>query len=67
MEHVLQDLARDRHQRMLAAAEAGREANRVRRHSRVSRRAERAERRVVSQWDQAHRLRAHLIELESAV
>jgi hypothetical protein len=65
MEHVLSDLARDRQRGILAAAEAERDGRRASQHSRVSRLAERAERRLASHWDHAARLRAHLTELES--
>lgn len=66
MQHVLPDLAHERIQTMLATAAEERDARRAREHRRVVRRAERAERRVVSKWDEARRLRAHLRELESA-
>ena len=65
MQHVLQDLARDRHQSMLTMGESQRQGERASRHSRICRRAERAERRLVSRWDEATQLRAHLTELES--
>lgn len=65
MEHVLGDLARDRQRAILAVAETERDIRRARQHSRLSRLAERADRQLASQWDQAARLRAHLRELES--
>ncbi len=65
MEHVLANLAADRQRQLLAVAEAERDGHRARRHSRVTRQAERADRRLASHWDQAARLRAHLRELES--
>ena len=60
------ELARDRQQDLLAVAAAQREGRRAQLHSRIVRRAERAERRQLSHRDQAVRLRARLDELESA-
>jgi len=65
MEHVLGDLARDRQQYLLATAEAERDGHRAQQHNRLSRQAERADRRLASHWNHAARLRAHLRELES--
>jgi len=65
MRHVLGDLARDRQQCMLATAEAKRDGHRARQHNRLSRQAERADRRLASHWNHAARLRASLRELES--
>ncbi len=66
MEHgLLGNLARDRQAHLLALAEAERDGYRARRHSRIARRAERADRRLASHWDQAARLQAHLRDLES--
>jgi hypothetical protein len=65
MEHALGELAKDRQRHLLAVAEAEREGHRARQHSRISRQADRADRRLASHWDQAVRLRAHLTELES--
>lgn len=66
MEHVLRDLARARQRDMLACAESDRDGRKAWRHNRISRQAERAERQLASQWDQAVRLRADLSRLESA-
>lgn len=65
MERMLQDLARERRHFLVTEVDASRQAGRARKHSRVTRQAERAERRVVSQWDQARRLRLRVRELES--
>ena len=64
MVHILpDDLAREHQRSMLAAAEAERAGARARQHRRTVRRAERAERRLVSQWDQAVKLQARVREL----
>lgn len=60
------ELAREHQRSLLATAAAEREANRARLHRRITRRAERAERRQLSHRDQVIRLRALLEELESA-
>jgi len=51
---------------MLAAAEAQRNGALARKHRRTVRRAERAERRLASQWDQVVKLKARVRELELA-
>jgi hypothetical protein len=61
-----EDLAREHQRSLLAAAEAQRAGARVRKHRRTVRRAERAERRLISQWDQAVKLQAQVRELELA-
>ncbi len=67
MVHLLPgDLAREHQRSMLAAADAQRAHARARQHRRTVRRAERAERRMVTQWDQAVKLQARLRELELA-
>jgi len=58
------DLAREHQRGMLATAEAERAGARARLHRRTVRRAERAERRLISQWDQAMQLKAEVRELE---
>lgn len=60
------DLARENQRSMLAAAEARHAAARAREHRRTVRRAERAERRLISQWNQALKLKARVRELELA-
>jgi hypothetical protein len=65
--HILpEDLAREHQQSMVAAAEAQRAGARARQHRRTVRRAKRAERRLLSQWDQTVELQARVRELESA-
>jgi hypothetical protein len=65
--HILpEDLAREHQHSMVAAAEAQRAGARARQHRRTVRRAERAERRLLSQWDQAVKLQARVRELELA-
>lgn len=65
--HILpEDLAREHQRSMLAAAEAQRNGARARKHRRTLRRAERAERRLLSQWDHALKLQARVRELELA-
>jgi len=67
MVHILpEDLAREHQRWMLAAAEAERAGARARRHRRTVRRAERAERRLLSQWNRAVQLQAQVKELEAA-
>jgi RNA binding exosome subunit len=61
------ELARERHQLLLATAAAQREAQRALLYSRISRQAERAERRQLSRRDQAIRLRGRLERLHSAI
>jgi len=61
------ELARERQQGLLAAAAARREAQRALLYSRISRQAQRAERRQLSQRDQAIRLRGRLEKLRSAI
>jgi hypothetical protein len=60
------ELARERQQGMLAEAAAQREAQRAELYGRIFRQAERAERRQLSQRDQAIRLRGRLEKLVSA-
>jgi hypothetical protein len=60
------DLAREQQRSMLAAAEAQHLGARAREHRRTVRRAERAERRLLTQWDQAVRLQGRIRELELA-
>ncbi len=59
------ELAREHQRNLLATADAEREANRARLHRRITRRAERAERRQLSHRDEAIRLRARLADLQS--
>jgi hypothetical protein len=67
MMHVLPgDAAREQQRSMLAVAGAQRAGARARQHRRTVRRAERAERRLVTQWDQALKLQARVRELELA-
>lgn len=67
MVHILPgDVAREQQRSMLAVAGAQRAGARARQHRRTVRRAERAERRLVTQWDQALKLQARVRELESA-
>jgi hypothetical protein len=67
MMHVLPgDVAREQQRSMLAVAGAQRAGARARQHRRTVRRAERAERRLVSQWDQVLKLQARVRELELA-
>lgn len=67
MMHILPgDVAREQQRSMLAAAEADGAGARARRHRRMVRRAERAERRLVCQWDQAVKLQARVREFELA-
>jgi RNA binding exosome subunit len=61
------ELARERHQGLLASAAAHREAQRAQLYSRISRQAERAERQQLSRRDQAIRLRGRLERLHSAI
>ena len=65
--YIQTELARERHQLLLATAAAQREAQRAQLYSRISRNAERAERRQLSQRDQAIRLRGRLEKLQSAI
>jgi hypothetical protein len=67
MVHILPgDAAREQQRSMLAAAGAQRSGARARQHRRTLRRAERAERRLVTQWDHALKLQARVRELELA-
>ncbi|HYK66338.1 MAG TPA: hypothetical protein VEV45_00235 [Streptosporangiaceae bacterium] len=67
MVHILpEQQARERQRDMLATAEAQRAGARARQHRRTVRRAERAEQRLINQWDQAIRLKARVRELELA-
>jgi RNA binding exosome subunit len=59
------ELARERQKGLLASAAAQREVQRAQLYNRISRQAERAERRQLSQRDQAIRLRRRLKQLES--
>jgi hypothetical protein len=61
------ELARERQQGLLSEAAAQREAQRAQLYGRIFRQAERAERRQLSQRDQAIRLRGRLEKLVSAV
>lgn len=61
------EMARERQQGLLAEAAAQREAERARLYGRIFRQAERAERRQLSQRDQAIRLRGRLEKLVSAL
>jgi RNA binding exosome subunit len=61
------EMARERQQGMLAEAAAQREAERAQLYGRIFRQAERAERRQLSQRDQAIRLRGRLEKLVSAL
>jgi hypothetical protein len=61
------EMARERQQGMLAEAGAQREAQLAQLYVRLFRQAERAERRQLSQRDQAIRLRGRLEKLVSAV
>ena len=65
--HLQSELARERQQGLLAVAAAEREAQRAQLYSRLSRQAERAERRQLSRRDQAIRLRGRLEKLHSAI
>jgi len=72
MTHVEQELARERQRTLLAVAAAQRDGQRAWLHGRISRRAERAERRqhdladqAFRMADEAERLRARLAEIES--
>ncbi|HUC21408.1 MAG TPA: hypothetical protein VMA73_01750 [Streptosporangiaceae bacterium] len=65
--HMPFELARERRQDLLAAATVQREARRAQLYRRISRNAERAERRQLSQRDQAIRLRGRLEKLQSAI
>jgi hypothetical protein len=65
MVHILPgELAREHQRGMLAAAEADRPVARARQLRRTVRRSQRAERRLLSQWDQAVKLQAQVRELE---
>ena len=64
--HMQAELARERQQALLADAAAEREAQRAYLYIRISRQAERAERRQLSRRDQAMRLRGRLEQLGSA-
>jgi len=67
MVHILPlELAREHQRGMLAAAEAERPGARARQLRRTVRRSQRAERRLLSQWDQAVKLQARVRELELA-
>jgi hypothetical protein len=65
--HIQTELARERQRGLLATADAQREVQRAQLFSRISRQAERAERRQLSQRDQAMRLRGRLEKLQSAI
>jgi len=65
--YIQTELARERQQLLLATAAAQREAQRALLYSRISRQAERAERRQLSRRDQAIRLRGRLEKLHSAI
>jgi hypothetical protein len=59
-------VAREQQRSMLAAAGSRSAGARARQHRRTLRRAARAERRLVNQWDQALKLQARVRELEQA-
>jgi RNA binding exosome subunit len=61
------EMAREREQGLLAEAAAQRDAERAQLYGRISRQAERAERRQLRQRDQAIRLRGRLEKLVSAL
>jgi len=61
------ELARERQHGLLAEAAAQREAQRAELYGRIFRQAERAERRQLSQRDQAIQLRGRLEKLVSAI
>jgi hypothetical protein len=67
MAQVELQLARDRHQSMQTAAALRRDGQRAAIHGRLVRQARRAERRRLSQADEAARLRARLAEIEAGV
>lgn len=67
MAHVQTELVRQRQQTLLEYAESERVARQARLHQRIVRQAERAERRQLSNRDQAIRLRARLNQIESAL
>jgi len=64
--HMHTELARERRKSLLADAAVQREVQRAQLYGRISRQAERAERRQLSRRDQAIRLRVRLEQLESA-
>jgi len=64
MQSMPGELAREHQQSILAEVEANRVGARARLHRRAVRRAERAERRLMTQWDQAMELQAEVRELE---
>jgi len=67
MVHILPgEVAREHQRSLLAVAEAQRAGARAHQHRRIVRRAERAERRLVNQWNQAVKLQARVRELELA-
>jgi hypothetical protein len=67
MVHILPgETAREQQRSMLTVAATQHACARARQHRRTVRRAERAERRLVSQWDQAVKLQARVRELELA-
>jgi hypothetical protein len=66
MSHMQMELARDRQRTMLVVAAAQRDGQRATRHGKVSRRAERAERRYLNHVDEAKRLRAVLNKIEAS-
>jgi hypothetical protein len=65
MAHVQTAVVKDRQRSMLAAAAAQREGRQAWLHSRMQRKAERAERRATSQADHAERLRTRLSEMQA--
>jgi hypothetical protein len=67
MAHIQQELvlARERQRQMREAAAAQREGYRAAAHSRIVRRAQRAERQQLSFSEQAARLRAELRQIEA--
>jgi hypothetical protein len=66
MAHMQEELVRDRQRRMLEAAAGQRDGYRATIYGRISRQAERAERRHQSHRRQVARLRAELHQIETA-
>jgi RNA binding exosome subunit len=67
MAHVQTELVRERQQTLMEYAQSERLARQAQLHKRIIRQAERAERRQLSNRDQAIRLRARLNQIESAL
>jgi hypothetical protein len=67
MVHILPgEVAREHQRSMLAVAAAQHAGARARQHRRTVRRAERAERRLVTRWNQAVKLQTRVREFELA-